>query len=124
MTPLQWKRLFARIVVWIVLLVAFSAIVLLGATTWRVYVREREASIEHHNEVQALAELKDRKVLLEEDLQQLGTERGIEEEVRKRFPVVRPGETEILLVVPKDSKSATSTEKQGFWSSFFSWWPW
>lgn len=124
MTPLQWKRLFARIIVWLVLLVAFSAILLLGATTWRVYVREREASDEHRNEVQALTELKDRKMLLEDDLEQLGTERGIEEEVRKRFPVVRPGETEILIVVPKDSKNPTSTEKQGFWDSFFSWWPW
>lgn len=124
MTPLQWKRLFTRVVLWIGFFISFAALTLLATTTWRVYVREREASEEHKFEAQALSDLEQRKTTLDENIAKLETERGIEEEVRKRFPVVKPGESEILIVVSKEDPQK-ETPKTHWWEtalSFIRWW--
>lgn len=124
MTPLQWKRLFIRTVMWVGFFISFAVLTLLASTTWRVYVRERAASEEHKYEAQALIDLEKRKATLDENIAKLETERGIEEEVRKRFPVVKPGESEILIVVPKEEVKK-ETLKTHWWDtalSFIRWW--
>ncbi len=124
MTPNQWKRLFTRIVLWAGFALGSVLLVLLAFATWHIYVKEREASAEHMNEVRVLSDLSNRKTTLDEDLKKLDTSRGIEEEVRKRFPVAKPGEEEIMLVAATDPASATSTRKNAFWNDLFDWWPW
>ncbi|MES2014788.1 MAG: hypothetical protein V4437_03180 [Patescibacteria group bacterium] len=124
MTPKAWKRLFARIVLWAGLFFALLFVVLLSLATWRVFVKERAARQEHLDEAKTLTDLKERKTTLEGQLQRLNTERGIEEEVRKRFPVAKPGEEEIMLVASKPSLTSTSTAKAGFWNTIFGWFSW
>lgn len=98
-------------------------IVLLGLATWHLYGKERAARQGHIDESKSLAELQGRKSSLQTQLKQLDTERGIEEEVRTRYPLVKPGEEEIMLVAAKQSASSTE-EKKGFWESLFGWLPW
>ncbi len=123
MTPKQWKRLFARTLLLSGLLVASVLLVLFAISTWKLHEKEGAASAEHKDQTQALQDLKDRKTELSQSLARLETDRGIEEEVRKRFPVARPGEEEILLVNPKDT-APTTTEKKGFWATITSWFSW
>ncbi|MES2134973.1 MAG: hypothetical protein V4449_01875 [Patescibacteria group bacterium] len=124
MTPKQWKRLFARIILWAGLSIGVVLLVFLALATWRIYGKEREASFQHKDAVQALSELGERKVALTEDLKNLETSRGIEEEVRKRYPVAKPGEEEIRLISPKSAPKATSTPTEAFWKGFFGWFHW
>ncbi|TSD06210.1 MAG: hypothetical protein Greene07147_69 [Parcubacteria group bacterium Greene0714_7] len=124
MTPKQWKRLFARTLLWAGFLVGGAILIVFAFTTWNVYIKEREARIQHKNEVHALSELSNRKATLTENLQKFDTPRGIEEEVRKRFPVAKPGEEEIMLIAPKPTPKATSTSSATFWKGLLGWWPW
>lgn len=124
MTPKTWKRLFARTVLWTGFLIGGAILIVLAFATWHVYVKEREARVQHMNEIHALSELSDRKVALTENLQKFDTSRGIEEEVRKRFPVAKPGEEEIMLIAPKPSPKATTTSSTAFWKGLLGWWPW
>lgn len=125
MTPLQWKRLLARAAMWIGIIVGSFILIGFASVTWRVYSKERIARQEHLDEVQTLADLSARKTTLEEELKRLDTERGIEEEVRKRYQLTKPGEREIVLVDDKSlNASSTTGEKGGFWATMMSWFPW
>ena len=123
MTPKQWKRLFARITLIVGILIALVLVVLLSIATWRLYKKEREARQGHMNEAQSLSELQNRKTTLQTELKQLDTERGIEEEIRTRYPLLKPGEKEIMLVAAKSSASSTESKKS-FWVTLFGWLPW
>jgi cell division protein FtsB len=122
-TPKQWKRLFARITLLSVLFVGAVLIVLLSLATWHLYIKERAAREGHLEEAKSLSELQNRKATIESQLKQLDTDRGIEEEVRTRYPLLKPGEEEIMLVASKPTSTSTS-EKKGFWGTFFGWLPW
>jgi len=124
MTPNQWKRLFFRLLIWAGLAVGSVLLLMLGFETWQIYVKERDARAAHMNEARALSELSDREAALTESLKRFDTPRGLEEEVRKRFPVARPGEEAILLVAPAEPDRAAEDTKGGFWERLFGWWPW
>lgn len=53
----------------------------------------------------ALANLKNKQAGLEKEIARLETDRGVEEELRRRFQVVRPGE-QVLVIVDKDNNKA------------------
>lgn len=124
MTPKAWKRLFARTVLWTGLSLGALLLGFLALATWRISVKEREARTEHLNEVQALADLSARKEALSQDLKNLDSERGVEAEVRKRYPVAKPGEEEIMLINPKSNANATTSTSLHWWDKFFGWLPW
>lgn len=53
---------------------------------------------------------------LSEDMVRIQTEEGIEAELRKRYGVMRAGETEIIIVDPKEQDGYT-LQKRSFWES-------
>lgn len=65
-----------------------------------------------------LAHLEERKETLEENLANLGTERGQEATLRETFGVARPGE-EVIIVVP-DAEGGEGG-KLPWWRQIFSW---
>jgi cell division protein FtsB len=92
MTPLQWKRLFYRILIWAAILGLALLLVAVGAATWRVATRGMEAKALHEGAQKNLDELYARKTAVDTELQNLNTDRGIEEEIRGRFQLWKPGE--------------------------------
>jgi len=120
MTPLQWKRLFFRIVLWGVILLLVFFLYVLGSTTWRVFTKGQEAEELREGAEQNVTELHERKVAIEEALRKLDTPRGIEEEVRKRYELGLPGEEQIVLVAPKPAEEAKSPGS-GFFDFLFGW---
>ncbi len=125
MTPRQWKRLFARILIWGSLVALFAFVCILSVTTWRVYQKEREAKQARTDQEAALTDLRSRQAALTEEIKQLDTPRGVEKVVRERFPLVKPGEEEIILL--ENTNKASSTDEaanHGFWQSLFGWFSW
>ena len=103
------------------LLVVFNVVV--GARLVGIYKESREAKKQEVAMLEQLKELQDKKAQLEAEVKRLSTEQGIEEELRKRFGVVKAGE-EMLVIVDDNagagSGNAASGASRGFWGSVVS----
>ena len=83
-----------------------------------VFKKERAVNSGLERATEDLADLNERKEALENTLQGLDAERGIEEEIRKRFPLMKPGEEVIVLLDAKNpSGGAEEPSRRGFWQS-------
>lgn len=100
------RRLVERIALWGATALVVCMSVFLGISTYKVYTRM--VAVEKLR-VQAEGErdaLRARNEALTASVESLGTLRGVEEEIRTRYPLVRPGEVEFVLV----GAPATTTE--------------
>lgn len=115
-------RLFMRFLIW-VLIIGIAALTFFGAlAAWQVFHKERIVKNELTRTTQNLADLEERQSALKTTLSALGTERGIESEVRKRFPLAKSGEETIILVDAKNEKDdANRKEKRSFWAILWDW---
>ena len=121
MTPLQWKRLFYRLIIWAVLLVATFLVYTVGSATWRVFTKGQDARSAHMNAEENVNDLMERKALVEAKLNKLGTEEGFEAEVRDRYQLAKPGEEVIVLVNAQSDSKVSTTRKTGFWETVTGW---
>ncbi len=86
--------------------------------TWGIYQKERMArKILEEAETQR-GELDARAKKLENDIERLHTEAGIEEVVRDRYGVAKRGEEVIVLVDDSDSDNEEAEEELGWWARF------
>lgn len=100
-------------------MVTLAVVGLLGRSTWGVYSRMQEASVLRHNAEAERDELETRQAELEVALERLDTPRGQEEEIRKRFPLVKPGEEEFVLVdQPVGASTSAKSQEKGTWEWF------
>ncbi len=67
-----------------------------------------------------LSDLKTRENTLQQNINDLSTERGQEETVRETFGVAKPGEDEIIVIPPN---TPTTTPAKTFWQRWFGWIP-
>ena len=122
MATKRTERLVKRVVLWggaaLLLLMAVS----LGFSTWRVYTKltnAREGRVYAEEERNKLLE---RTKELAASLEALETDRGLEAEIRSRYPVVMPGEVEIILVDPPTQPVDTATTtRESIWGRFRNW---
>lgn len=77
--------------------------------TWRVYQKAFEARANVREAQALLEELQERERFLRAELERLNTPRGVEEEIRQKFPVVKEGE-EMAVIVDDPAKNPTTTE--------------
>lgn len=107
--------------------IAALALLLIGTLkgAWTVYQSLSRATVERANAEAEYARLIERKDNLEKSIQSLATVRGVEEEIRARYPLVRPGEEEFILVgvdgPPVDTNQAT---RESIWSTIKEWFGW
>ena len=66
-----------------------------------------------------VAELRESKEKLTEDIEKLETEQGVEESIREKFGLVREGEGVIVVVDEENEEDATAEEEEGGFFSFF-----
>ena len=78
-----------------------ALIVFLAKPVWGVYQKERAVRAEERETRRELNTLLERKAFLETEVARLSSGRGIEEEVRTKFPVAQPGE-EVIVVVDEE----------------------
>ncbi|HEY4473891.1 MAG TPA: septum formation initiator family protein [Candidatus Paceibacterota bacterium] len=117
-----WKRLFARLAVWVILAGLFLLLLVVANSTWHVYQKQREAAHEYNLQAEALVDLEARNESLRRKLSALNTDRGIEEELRERFSVAKPGEEVIVLVdAEKSGVDGNAESRESIWQSFLDW---
>lgn len=110
MVTRKTRRMVTRAALWGVVGLLGLAALYLGLSTYRVYTRMVEVE-----ELRVAAEaerdtLKERNKELTDQLSSLGTDRGIEAEIRTRYPLVKPGEVEFVLVGSPTSTEITTPE--------------
>ncbi|MDQ3014243.1 MAG: septum formation initiator family protein [bacterium] len=77
-----------------------------GRASWGVYKKEQESGANAAQAQVSLKRLEDRQKILTDELNRLKTDEGIEEEIRSKFGVSKPGEQVVIIV---EDKKATST---------------
>ncbi|MEX0930985.1 MAG: septum formation initiator family protein [Candidatus Paceibacterota bacterium] len=130
MSLLRGKNLWSTIFYSkITLVVLFFLCLLLMTSVYERYTIERKMA-ERRNEVEEkLRILQDRKYGLEEKVQYLEAEEGIEAEIRKNFDVAREGEQVVIIVDNEQTSDITTTEtdeieekeEKSFWRQFLIW---
>lgn len=90
-----------------------------------VMVKERESARRVDDLEAKFGELNTRETELNEDISRLGTERGVEEEIRDKFSVTREGE--FVAIIVDERRKATNTEMttgeriKSWWQSLTGW---
>lgn len=118
MIPFQERKKFRQILYSKAsIVILFVVFVLIAHGAWKVHEKASIAAAESGEAKLTLQEIQDRSKELEASLVRLKTERGIEEEVRQKFTVARPGE-EIVVVVDENAKKGKNGEtpaEKSFW---------
>ena len=83
---------------WAFLLFLLFILGFFARSAYTSFAKKRNADAERIKYEERLNELILKKESLEERIENLNTERGVEEELRKRFNIVKPGETLIRII--------------------------
>lgn len=81
-----------------------------------IYRKSREATRKNGEVSKELNELKAKKDYIEEEVERLKTNAGVEEELRDKFQIAKPGERVIIIVDdPKDKSEASDVKDSSNW---------
>lgn len=113
--PSQNKFLYSPIT----LVVLFVLVILLAISLMKMVGKSRqtrEVRDQYRDEITALEKQQEE---LASDIDYLSTERGMEEEIRDRFPVVKEGEDLILIIDEEDDEFPLEVKEGGFFKRLF-----
>ncbi len=120
-----WRKLFhSRIS----LLIIFCLLILLSIAVFDRWVVAREVADRRLEKEEEFQIAEQRKEILEEKVNNINDEEGVESEIRKHFDVAREGEQVVVLVENKENiepitPTASTEPKRHWWSPIVSWWP-
>lgn len=83
--------------------------------TWNLYQKNRLARTNLQSSTGRLTRLTERRSSLQNKIERLKTPRGIEEEIRNNFPMVKEGEQVINIVEQGPETTTTSTSTKPWW---------
>lgn len=105
------------------ILTAVTLVVIAGfliVSNWRMLGKVID-SVKYRKAAEAnLKNLSDREINLTNNLKELGTDTGLDKEIRERFPVAKPGE-EVIMIVPGSDDAGTDNNTSsvgGWWNKF------
>jgi cell division protein FtsB len=108
------KVLYSKpVVAFMILILAFMA-----HATWSVYTKEQESAANAAQAARELDRMKEREATLHSEIARLSTDQGIEEEIRAKYSVSKPGEQ--VLVIVEEEKATTTEEipQESWWTKF------
>ena len=105
-----------------VIVVLLVLVALLSRSVYERLGVERDMSDRRTRAEAELERLQDRKVQIEDRVEYLEGERGIEEEIRKNFDVAREGEQVIILTGEEKKKSIATDEEKINKSPWYQFW--
>lgn len=111
------KALYSKIT--LVLLLFLLFIILRGV--WGVYQKQKYTKDNLEKVEDNLAELKEREERLSAEIDWLKTENGMEQEIREKYGLVKPGEEVIIIVDKKDINLVDNSENLSFWQKVLIW---
>ena len=100
------------------------AAVLLLFSNWRILTKAMD-SIKYRKLAEAnLASLEERRLELQNKVDSLETESGVDRQIRERFPVAKEGEEVIMII---DNNASNQQEEEisdniNFWQKLKNWW--
>jgi len=123
MIDFQQKRKIRKVFYSRFMLVALLVLVLFMAKqVYDIYQKQGLSKEGLTSVLNENSELKNREKMLSSEIERLKTEDGIEEEIRNKFNVVKPGEHLVVIVDDAStSKNETAKENTGWWGSFLGW---
>ncbi len=125
MIPFQERKKLRKILyAKATLLVLLVALVFVARGTYQVYQKAHIARTEQKEVEKSFEELALHASELEQSVERLKGEQGIEWEIRQKFTVARPGEEVVVIVDEsnKKSKNGESEENQSFWQKLLVLW--
>ena len=102
----------------LVLIVLFCLLLIFSYNVMKLIEKERETSRNKIMVLNKIDELKAREASLNSDIDKLKTDKGIEDTIRSKFQVAKPGE-KVVAIVDEEEKKPTIPEKEDH--SFWSW---
>jgi cell division protein FtsB len=100
-------------------IILFVLVIFLGRATYDIYKKSRLSSGNYVEVKRDYESLQARKEMLESEISRLKTDNGIEEEIRGKFNVAKPGETVVTIISGSSSTSTDTNTNKGFWSNFW-----
>lgn len=111
-----WRRwLYTRPAIVVVVLIGL----LFGRSVWQSFWRERLVVADRERLEQELDALKERENKLQNEIELLKTDSGLEEKIREKFSVIKTGERVITLVAT-DTTATSATTSSSWWQSWWS----
>lgn len=107
------SRLYSRYTIVALLLL----VILLAKGVLNIYFRETESSKMRKEATLKLADVLGRKENLSIQIDKLNSNEGMEEEIRTKFNVTKPGENVVIIVDNKDA--STTPEQDGFFAKLW-----
>jgi len=119
MREFQEKRKLRKIIFSkITLILLLFVLLFLVFSTIKVYLKSREALYKNKKIKEELTQLNQRKSEKEKEIGRLETESGIEEEIREKFDVLKPGEKVVVIVEKKQEDDKINQEGEaGFFGN-------
>lgn len=106
----KWrKRLYSRPIFVILLLMTVLGI----KGTVNVYEKKLESEENLRKITEEVGAMRERELQLAAQIGRLETDQGVEEEIRKKFSVVKDGEQMVVLVDDESATSAPAEEEKG-----------
>ncbi len=111
------KVIYSRVTIFIL----FIAVIFLARSTYSIYQKAQLSSANYNETKKEYDSLKERQTMLNSEIASLKTDTGVEEEIRSKFSVAKPGET-VVVVVDNTASSTTNDNGQNLslWQRFLS----
>ncbi|MFC1802066.1 septum formation initiator family protein [Patescibacteria group bacterium] len=105
----------------ITLFVLFVLVILMLKAVFGVYKSARVTAVKKNEAEIVFKNLEDRELSLKEEVSRLSTDKGVEEEIRDKFGMVKEGEKIIMLINDggEENQEADFLNKKSFWSKIF-----
>ncbi|PIQ35528.1 MAG: hypothetical protein COV32_01775 [Candidatus Yonathbacteria bacterium CG10_big_fil_rev_8_21_14_0_10_43_136] len=116
MIPFQERKKLRKILYSKISLVILAVMLFfVGKGAWGIHQKAQIAISERNIAQRSLLELEARTVELQASLIRLKSDIGVEEEIRQKYSVVRPGEEVVVIVDDRAKKSENSKVGIGNW---------
>lgn len=112
----QKRQTMSRVYSRAVLLGLLIVILFIGKGVYDIYGRERQSAKLRAEAEGKMRELEAQKANLTREVEKLGSEAGVEEKIRSKFNVAKPGENVVLIV---NDATTTATSTPGFFESLW-----
>ena len=119
MIDFQQKKKINKIIHSKVFFVIFLIIIIfLGRSTYDIFTRYELSKNNYLSVKKDYDNLKTREEMLNNEIERLKTESGIEEEIRGRFSVAKPGEIVVTVVDANSTTTGKDRLNTGLWQKF------
>ncbi len=118
MLDFQQKRKLRNVAYGRVTLCVLAILVLFSfRSVWLVYQKQRESEGLKSLALAQVSQLSTRQREMDSEIAKLQTPQGVDEEIRDKFNVAKPGENMVVIVDDQSSSTGTTTPKS-LWQKF------